>query len=127
MIEPILTKRDLEEALSKDRALIFLWVNYAIQARHAEVALRALLESWREAYPDCQLSAYRVDISEPAGEIWDALREWLQSEKRLDQITDSGSLLWVKSGKVALCARSLIQFEQSKILAVTQCVFGPET
>jgi hypothetical protein len=122
----IATKQDLDEALSQERALIFFWVNYAIQARYAEILVRHLLVSWLDEHASCQVSAYRVDISEPNSNGWETVREWLHAEKVTSQVSDSGSLFWVKSGKVALSVKYVLQYDDRKLLAVSESVFAPD-
>src|SRR5262245_47058522 len=43
-----------------------------------------------------------IDLSEQADEIWEAVREWLRSEKPVDLLTygGNGALLWVWEGRV---------------------------
>jgi hypothetical protein len=62
-MQAIGTQDELVEARSVARAMIFLWVNWAAQARQSEVALERLLACWQSAFPQQRISVYRAPIS----------------------------------------------------------------
>jgi hypothetical protein len=96
---------DLDEAKSQGRAIIFLWVDWSIQARQSEIAVSELLELWQTAHGDCPMIAYRIDLSSQEGEMWRELRAWLKNEgKPLDRLTYGGyrAVLWLRLGRVVL-------------------------
>jgi hypothetical protein len=120
------TRDDLLEARAVPRALIFLWVNWAGQARQSEVALEKLLASWQHAFPQHPISAYRADLSDQTGEVWEATRAWLEIEARpVDPLTygGHGALLWVANGTILMHSPYLAQLEAPKILSVTRTIF----
>ena len=57
------TPADLDEAKSQPRALIFIWVDWSIQARQSEIAVRELIDLWQSAHGDYPMIAYRIDLS----------------------------------------------------------------
>lgn len=125
-MKTIASKDDLQEARSMPRALIFLWVNWAVQARQSEAALNKLLESWQRAFPQHPIPVYRADLSDQEGEVWDAIRAWLEPEGRpVDPLTYSGcgALLWMTAGKSLMYSVFLAQLEAPKLLSVTRSVF----
>jgi hypothetical protein len=76
----IRNKRELAVALSQPRAFVFLWINWAGQARDSQLIVRKVVESWHTEYPDQAVPCYIVDVSDQCGEVWDALLEWLIAE-----------------------------------------------
>jgi hypothetical protein len=126
-MKPVVTKADLNEALSQERAFLFLWVNWAIQARHSEIAVRKLLESWAREYPDCRAQAYRVDISDEETGGWELIAEWLRGAVQpqvLSSFGGNGELLWLRSGKVAAAVPYVARIEEGELIATTRTAFG---
>jgi hypothetical protein len=125
-MKTVATTLDLEEARSQPRALVFIWVNWAIQARQSQVAFRRLVETLTASHPDCAAPAYFADLSGQEGPIWEAMRAWLQDEGRpVDQLTfgGAGALLWVRKGSIAMAAPFLAYIEHAKLVAATRSVF----
>ena len=125
-MKAVTSKDDLLEARSALRALVFLWVNWAIQARQSEVALNKMLESWQRAFTQHPIPVYRADLSDQEGEVWDAIRAWLEAEGRpVDPLTYGGygALLWMIDGKIVMHSAFLAQLEIPKLLLVTRSVF----
>jgi hypothetical protein len=94
---------DLDEAKSQRRAIVFLWVDFAIEARRSEVAVKHFLFRWALKRPDIPIADYRVDLSSQSGEPWRSVRAWLDEQnQQTDSLTYSGTgvLLWVKSGQI---------------------------
>ncbi len=98
--------RDLDDAKSQPRALLFCYVGWSIQARHAEVRFRKLLQWWAARHPDRPLPGYRIDLTEQQGELWDTFREWLSSQgirrEMIGALTTGGygSLLWLRNNAI---------------------------
>ena len=117
---------DLQEARSAPRALVFIWVNWAVQARQSEAALNKLRESWQCVFPQHPIPMYRADLSDQEGEVWDAIRALLETEGRpVDPLTygGNGALLWMSAGKILIHSVYLAQLEAPKLLLVTRSVF----
>lgn len=117
-MKAITSKDDLQEARSAPRALVFLWVNWAVRARQSEAAMNKLLESWQRTFPQHPISVYRADLSDQEGEVWDAIRAWLETEGRpVDPLTFGGygALLWMIAGKIAMHSAFLAQLEAPKL------------
>lgn len=122
----ITTVLDLNEARTQERALIFLWVVWAIHARYSEVVVRRLLESLQEA-PPIAVAPYRIDVSDQEGPVWEALKRWLQVEPMAKGNLlwgGAGSLLWVRSGTIAHSVVNAAQVEDDKLLEITREAFG---
>jgi hypothetical protein len=122
-------KHDLTAALSQPRAFVFLYVNWAGQARYSEVIVRKVLESWDAEYPDQPVPCYTVDVSDQCGELWDALAEWLMAEGRPAghlMMSGVGPLLWLRAGHVALHVLAPLQFGAAKLAAVSRSVFAED-
>jgi hypothetical protein len=101
-------------------------VNWAVQARHSEVALKRLLESCLRVFPDNPIPVYRANLSDQEGEVWDAIRAWLETENRpVDPLTYGGygALIWMSAGKILMHTLFLAQIEASKLLSITRSVF----
>jgi len=125
----ISSRRDLDDACSQVRALVFLWVDWSIEARHSEHALTDLLQSWARAFPDRPIPVYRADLSGQIGEIWDAIREWLRAEGQdADGLTLSGNgaLLWLRQRKVAAAVGHLAAVDHEQRLAICRRVWQQE-
>lgn len=118
---------DLIEARSQPKAFIFLWVNWAIQARHSQSAVRRLIDSWKAACPTVPIPAYIADLSEQAGDQWDAVRDWLRAENRpVDELTYGGygSLLWVVAGSIVTHCPFAAHLDDKELIAVTRTAFN---
>jgi len=118
---------DLDEVRFLPRALVFIYVNWAIQARHSDAACRDFLAALQREYPGEEIPIYRVDLSEQEGEVWVAIRKWLKEEGQPhDWLTygGCGAMLWVRLGKVAAYAPHLAEIECDKLTAMTRGVFG---
>lgn len=98
------TRRDIADASSQVRAFVFLWVNWAIQARESRRLVDAVVEGWNTERSDLAAPYYIADVSEQCGEVWDGLVEWLEAERRPAGhllISGVGPLIWVHNGRVA--------------------------
>jgi hypothetical protein len=128
VMESITSVHDLDEARSQPRAFVFLYVNWAIQARHSIIVVRKFLEAWQAARPTSPIPAYLVDLSDQTGEVWEAVRAWIRLEgEPVDRLTYGGygSLLWVTSGSITAYSVYLAEFGSIRfILAATSTIFG---
>ena len=122
-MKPIRNAVDLAEARSQPRAFIFLWVNWAIQARQSQKTVERLVVSWKAACPEVLIPAYIVDLSDGSGELWEAVRDWLRDEHQpVDSLTygGGGALLWVMAGSVIAHCPFTAQIDNAKLLATTR-------
>jgi hypothetical protein len=128
-MQPIVAIADLDEARLQERALLFIWVNWAIQARQSEIELRKLLSTLGTDSLNWQAITYRVDISEGEGEVFDALAKWIGAEP-IDRgnLIDGGcgALLWLRSGLIRASVVGALNHSQEQLLAITHGVFDPE-
>jgi hypothetical protein len=125
-MKPITTAHDLEEVRSRPRALVFIYVNWAIQARHSDAAFRDFVAAWASTEPDCSVPVYHVDLSDQEGEVWTTIRKWLRDEGQpYDQLTYGGygALLWIRTGAVVASVPYVAVVERSKLVAVTKSIF----
>ena len=102
-MKAIQTLAELNEARSQPRAIIFFWVDWSIQARQSEIAVRELIDLWQSAHGDCPMIAYRIDVSSQEGEVWREVRAWLKNEgKPVDELMYGGygAVLWIRLGRV---------------------------
>jgi hypothetical protein len=102
-VTAIRSGRELEEARSSPRALVFLWVDWAMQAVRSRPRVDRITTAWQDRNPQLPIDVYLIDLSEQAGENWEAVQEWLRSEgKPVDLLTSggNGALLWVREGRV---------------------------
>jgi hypothetical protein len=128
-MKPVATIPDMEEARSKERAFIFLWVNWAIHARHSEIEVRRLLDTWVKDFPALPADAYRADVSAQEGHLWDALYDWLRAEPQAQgnlMWGGAGALLWVRSGVIAASTVNAANLGYEELLAGTRRVFELE-
>lgn len=117
---------DLDDMRSLPRALVFIYVNWAIQARHSDAACRDFLANLQREYPTEEIPVYRVDLSEQEGEVWVGIRKWLKEEGQPhDWLSYGGygAMLWVRLGKVAAYVPYLAEIERHKLMAMTRGVF----
>lgn len=125
-MKPIITAHDLEEVRLLPRALVFIYVNWAIQARHSDAAFRDFVAVWASIEPDYSVPVYRVDLSDQEGEVWTTNRTWLRDEGQpYDQLTYGGygALLWIRSGAVITSVPYVAAVERAKLVEVTQSIF----
>ena len=125
-MKSIATSLDLAEVRSMSRAFVFIYVNWAIEARHSETAFRNLLTVLPSPEQGFSIPVYRVDLSEQEGEVWTALRQWLREDGQpYDQLTYGGygALLWIRSGAAVASVPHVAGVEQSKLVAVTKSIF----
>jgi hypothetical protein len=117
---------DLDKLRSVPRAVVFIYVNWAIQARRSEMACHEHMAKLEGDYPGLHGPIYRVDLSEQEGEVWVAMRKWLKGEgKPHDPLTYGGygATLWVRSGEVAAYVAYPAEIDRSKLMAITRGVF----
>lgn len=125
---PIRSRGELEAALTQPRALLFLWVNWAIHARWSHRVVETLVTSWQSEHPEQELPWFTADITEGAGELWDALAEWLAAQE-LDPdhllLSGVGPLLWLRSGRVLHHTLDTFSHDLADLTASTRTVFTP--
>lgn len=122
----IRTKEDVAKMASHERAFVFLWVNWAIHARHSQRVVEAVVEDWQNRQPELPASAYVADVSHQSGELWDALADWLEREGRPAghlMMSGVGPLIWVRNGRVAAHAFPN-QVGREKLAAVCQSIWA---
>jgi hypothetical protein len=122
---PVLNRCDLEAARSLSQALIFFWVNWSIHAIHSRIIVEQA-ELLQQTLP-MSVPYFVIDVSDQSGELWEALREWLQVD---DTATEqaiwggSGSLLWIRSGKVVHQMIDPMNHTAANIAAISRRTFS---
>jgi hypothetical protein len=99
----ISTFAELEAIRLCPRAMVFLWVDWAIQARKSVVAFEGLLARWKVEHPELSVESFVVDVSGQEGETWEAVRQWLAEQHQpVDELTFSGcgAVLWLLAGTI---------------------------
>ena len=117
---------NLDEVRTLPRTLVFIYVNWAFQARHSDATCRDFLASLQREYPDDEIPVCRVDLSEQEGEVWNGVRKWLSEEGQPHDYLSYGgygAMLWVRLGKIAAYVPYLAEIECRKLIAMTSCVF----
>lgn len=117
---------DLDDVRSLPRAFVFIYVDWAIQARRSEAACRVFLATLQREDPREEIPVFRVDLSEQEGEVWVGIRKWLKEEGQPhDWLSYGGygAMLWVREGKVATYMPYLAEIECHKLMAMTRGVF----
>ncbi len=117
---------DLDKMRSLPRALVFIYVNWAMQARRSDAACHRLLSALQREYQSEDIAVYRVDLSDQEGEVWIAIRKWFKDGGQpYDSLSygGCGALLWVRLGAVAAYVPYLAEVECNKLMAMTRGVF----
>jgi hypothetical protein len=125
-MKPIASAADLDEARSQPRAIVFIYVSWAIQARRSETACNEFLETLRREYPNEEIPIYRVDLTEQNGEVWDSVRNWLRKETwQESSLTYGGygAMLWLRRGKVAVSKPYFASVGLDRAMAITREAF----
>ena len=117
---------DLDEMRSLPHALVFTYVNWAMQARRSDAACRTFLSALQREYQSEDIPVYRVDLSDQEGDVWIGIRRWLKDGGQpYDSLSYGGygALLWVRLGAVAAFVPYLAEVECNKLRAMTRGVF----
>lgn len=128
-MKPIRDTREFAAALTQPRAFLFLWVNWAIQARRSRAVVDEVVASWNGEEPCQPVPCYMVDVSDQSGDVWDALAAWLTAEGRPAghlMMSGVGPLLWVRSGRVVLHVLAPIHYGPSKLVAASRDAFAAD-
>jgi hypothetical protein len=125
-MKQIASTADLEMMRALPRALVFIFVNWSMQARRSDAACQKLLATLQGEYHGEDIPAFRVDLSDQEGELWIGIRKWLENGGQPhDKLSygGNGAMLWVRSGVVAAYAPYLAEIETYKLMAMTRGVF----
>lgn len=117
---------DLDEIRSLPHALVFIYVNWAFQARRSDAACREFLTELRREYQSEEIPVYRVDLSDQEGDVWLGIRSWLKTDGQPhDWLSYGGygAMLWVRRGKVTAYVPYLAEIECHKLIAMTRGAF----
>ena len=128
-MKPIVTITDLNDAYLQERALIFIYVGWAIHARNAEKEVRRLLATLEKDFLKWQATSYRVDITDGEGEVFDALVEWIRADPidRENLLAGGcGALLWLRSGSICASLVGACNHTQEQLIAISHGVFDAE-
>jgi hypothetical protein len=126
----ILSVGDPDEARRRERALVFLFVNWSGPARDSKLTIQHLLERWQQEAPDQPAPCYQLDLSDQEGPVWDAVKDWLTAQGRPVEslmFGGAGPLLWLRSGTVAAHVPAPFQTRVETLVAISRAVFGSET
>jgi hypothetical protein len=129
-MEPIRDLRELAELLSQPRALLFLWVEWSMQASRSRAVVAQALELYEAKHPGSPVPCYTADVGDQSGEVWDLIAVWFAKEVlSADQFLWSGSgpLLWLRYGHIVHHLVSPLQFRAAYLVASSRTVFAPGT
>lgn len=125
---PIASARELATLSTLPRAIVFIYVNWSVQARQSDVAIRELLAAWQVDQASLALPAFRIDLTDQSGEIWEATRAWLRDERQpYDMLTYSGggAIVWLRSGRVVATMPDAYR-GRDQLRATTMSLFADE-
>lgn len=95
---------DLDKLRDQERAVVFLWVNWAIHALHSANIAERMIAEWNREHPNADIDLLQIDVSEQSGDIWDAVAVWFESQHIPDvgslMYGGAGSIIWVRSGTI---------------------------
>jgi hypothetical protein len=123
---PIANASDLRELLTQPRAFVFLAVIWAVHSRRSEQVARRLIEDSNSDQIASPIPAYRIDLSDQKGELWDAVHKWLRDEKQaVDQFTlgGYGSLLLIRSGRIVASVVYVADHDYGDMLELARTAF----
>jgi hypothetical protein len=86
-----------------------------------------VVAAWQSAHAELPLPCYVADVSDQAGEIWDALAVWLTAEGLSAgdlMMSGTGPLLWVRSGHVVFHVLATLQHGAAKLTAASRDAFA---
>ncbi len=119
----------LDALLSQPRAVVVLWVDWAIHARRSADSAEQMIARWNREHPDASVDLSQIDLSEQAGEIWDAAGDWLSSQKVADvgvlMYSGAGSILWMRSGHLVRYVLNGNSKTVDELLELMNESFGP--
>jgi hypothetical protein len=118
---PIRDKDDLATALSQPLAFLFLWVDWAIHARHSRVVVDKVITAWHSEHPLQPGPYYIADVSEQCGDVWDSLAEWLAADGCPAGnllMSGAGPLLVIRSGHVVFHVLTPLNYDAEKLMAM---------
>ena len=127
---PIRDRSELATALSQPRAFLFLWVNWASQARMSQSVVAQVVASWESEHPDVPVPCYTADVSDQCGEVWDALGEWLMAEDRTAagplMASGAGPLLWLRSGHMVHHVLTPFRYGSAELAVASRSAFASD-
>jgi len=95
---------ELNALRDQQRAVVFLWVDWAIHARHSARAAEEMSDRWNHQHNDATIALSQVDLTEQSGEMWDAMNDWLASQDIADATGllygGAGAVIWIRSGEI---------------------------
>lgn len=124
---PIRDRDDLATALSQPVAILFLWVDWAIHARHSRVVVDQVITAWHSENLLEPGLCYIADVSEQCGAVWDSLAEWLSAEGSPAGtllMSGAGTLLLIRSGHVVLHVLAPHNYDAEKLSEMCRNAFG---
>jgi hypothetical protein len=88
------TVKDLREAASAQRSMIYFDVEWSIDAAKGRTVYRDFAQDWQKSMPNTPVKFYVLDLTDRENEaVKEAVRIWGQSVS-----TGSGELVWLRDG-----------------------------
>jgi hypothetical protein len=68
----------------------------------SEAVVTAVADAWHTAEPALLAPLFRINLSDQAGVLWDAVSAWLKREERPCDLMSCGAgpVLWIRNGHV---------------------------
>ncbi len=127
----IKTIADLDKLRVQERAVVFVWVDWAIHARQSVRTAERMIADWNSEHPGANMDMWQIDLSEQSGEMWDAVEEWLRSQSipnaGLLMYEGYGAIMWVRSGTIVRYVINANSETVNGLVALmSQCFSGQE-
>lgn len=123
---PIIDSNEFADALTQPKAILFLYVDWAVQARSARTHIDKVIASWKGDDSGEAVPVYVVDVSAQCGELWDAVAHWLTEQGcPVGQLMMSGvgPAVLVRFGHVIMHVNAPLQYEATTLKAAFQSAF----
>jgi hypothetical protein len=109
-------------------AIVQLWVNWAIHSHQSFAVAKQLAINWNQRNQQLRLGLMQIDLSEQAGEVWEATLKWLESQTIPDSrqlmYCGAGPLLWIRDGTIENVVINPSSTTLDNLMAMTERSFG---
>lgn len=127
-MQKIETTVELNALIEQHRAVVFLWVEWAIHARHSAKVAKQFIDRWNRQHPKATITLSKIDVSEQSGKMWDSMTDWLESQDIPDATGllygGAGAIIWIRSGKIVRYVVNAAANGVDGLLVTTDQVLG---
>ena len=127
----IKTIADLDKLREQECAVVFIWVDWAIHARHSASTAERMITDWNSEHPGANIDLSQIDLSEQSGNMWEAVHIWLESQSVPDigplMFGGVGSIMWVRLGTIVqYVINANSETVNGMVALMSQCFSGQE-